>query len=687
MNKFEAKQRIEKLRQTIDEYRYQYHVLDKLEISDAALDSLKHELYRLEQEFPEFITPDSPTQRVGGKPLPKFEKVTHKRPMLSMEDVFTQEEFEAWIERLQKVGGKKVEEFFCMPKLDGLAVSLVYKDGLLVTAATRGDGKIGEDVTQNIKTIDSIPLRLRILTTPIPSLREPEGSSEPRTALKRREIGLPEYVEVRGEIYFPVKAFEKMNRELKAQGLEMFANPRNTAAGSIRQLDSSITASRGLAFVAWNLDGDFGQLTMEEEWEILENIGFRPAPESKRLHSVEAIRKHWLWLQEKREKLGYWVDGMVVRVNENRLYEKLGVVGKTPRGLVAWKFPAEEATTKVKEIQWTVGRTGALTPVAVVEPTWIGGTTVQHASLHNLDEIERLDVREGDTVILYKAGDIIPKIKEVIGTLRPSGSHKTKPPTKCPVCGSKIERRVEEVAIYCTNPKCFVQDREAILHAARAFEIDGLGPQTIATLLENGIITNPADLFLLKPDDVRGLEGFAELSANKLVEQIQSRKTISLPNFILALGIRNVGEQTAIDIANHFQRLDKFVAATLEDLIEVEGIGEVVARSVREYFDQEHNQKLVEYFLKNGIEVRTQKSSTKQTIATGKTFVVTGTLESLSRDDAKDAIRRVGGKVAGSVSKKTDFVVVGENPGSKLDEARKLGVAILSEKEFIAMLS
>ncbi|MBI4435601.1 NAD-dependent DNA ligase LigA, partial [Candidatus Uhrbacteria bacterium] len=489
MTKNEAKHRIEKLKEVIAEHRYRYHVLDKATISDAALDSLKHELYKLEQEYPDLITPDSPTQRVGGKPLPKFEKVVHARPMLSMEDVFTKEEFEAWLDRLEKVGGKRVVDLFCMPKLDGLAVSLVYKDGVLVTAATRGDGKVGEDVTQNVKTIESVPLKLRPLTTPSPSL-------------KRR--GVPERVEVRGEVYFPVEQFERMNKQLEREGKPTFANPRNTAAGSVRQLASSITATRGLAFVAWNLDADFGQKTMVEEWKILEQLGFRPVPESNELLSIDKIMSHWLWLQQKREKLGYWIDGMVVRVNDNQLFEKLGVVGKTPRGLVAWKFPAEEATTKVKEIQWTVGRTGALTPVAVVEPTWIGGTTVQHASLHNIDEIERLDVREGDTVILYKAGDIIPKIKETIVKLRPTGTHKTKPPTTCPVCGSTVERRAGEVAIYCTNPKCFVQDREAILHAARAFEIDGLGPQTIASLLENGIITTPADLFLLKPGDVLG---------------------------------------------------------------------------------------------------------------------------------------------------------------------------------------
>ncbi|TAL50441.1 NAD-dependent DNA ligase LigA [Patescibacteria group bacterium] len=682
MTKTEAKHRIDQLKEVIAEHRYNYHVLDKATISDAALDSLKHELYKLEQEYPDLITPDSPTQRVGGKPLPKFEKVTHKRSMLSMEDVFTREEFESWIARVQKLS-TSLPTYFCMPKLDGLAVSLVYKNGVLVTAATRGDGNVGEDVTQNVKTIESVPLRLRLLTTPNPR----KGAWPPRgftPSLKRR--GDPQYIEVRGEVYFPVKAFEKMNKELEREGKPTFANPRNTAAGSVRQLDSSITASRGLAFIAWDLDADFGQETMEEEWKILEDLGFRPAPESKRFDSIDAIENYWKWLQEKRDQLGYWVDGMVVRVNENDLYEKLGVVGKTPRGLVAWKFPAEEATTKVKEIQWTVGRTGALTPVAVVEPTWIGGTTVQHASLHNIDEIERLDVREGDTVILYKAGDIIPKIKETIIKLRPTQTQKTKAPTSCPVCGSKVERREKEVAIYCTNPKCFVQDREAILHAARAFAIDGLGPQTIASLLENGIITSPADLFLLKPGDVLGLEGFADLSAKKLVEQIQSRKSISLPNFILALGIRNVGEQTAIDIARHFGTLERVMMATLDDLMEVEGIGDVVARSVREYFDQEHNQKLVEHFLKNGVEVH-KPMTTKKTSATGKTFVVTGTLESLSRDDAKEAIRRAGGKVAGSVSKKTDFVVVGENSGSKFEEAKKLGVPTLSEKEFIDMLS
>jgi DNA ligase (NAD+) len=665
MTKSEAQKRIEKLKDVIAEHRYNYHVLDKTTISDAALDSLKHELYKLEQEHPELITSDSPTQRVGGEPLSKFEKVTHSRPMLSMEDVFTREEFEAWMARLEKVGGKKVDELFCMPKLDGLAVSLVYKHGVLDTAATRGNGKIGENITQNVKTIESVPL----------SLRSIKGNTLPAT------------IEVRGEIYFPEKAFETLNRQMKKEGKSEYANPRNTAAGSVRQLDPKITASRGLAFVAWNLNGDFGHKSMDKEWKILESLGFKPVPESDLFLSIDNVRSHWQTLQDRRKKLGYWIDGMVVRVNDNALYEKLGVVGKTPRGLVAWKFPAEEATTKVKQIKWTVGRTGALTPVAVVEPTWIGGTTVQHASLHNLDEIQRLDVRVGDTVVLFKAGDIIPKIKEVIEKLRPNGTHKTKPPNTCPVCGSKIERRASEVAIYCTNPKCFVQDKAAVLHAARAFEIDGIGPQTIVALLENGIIFGPADLFTLKADDVVGLEGFADISAKKLVDQIQAHKTISLPHFILALGIRNVGEQTAIDIANHFLSIDKVASAKIDELMEVEGIGDIVAKSVREFFDQEHNRKLIDGYLAHGVVITSQKQSTKKTTATGKTFVVTGVLESLSRDEAKEKIRASGGKVAGSVSKKTDYVVVGENPGSKFEKAKELGIAVLSEEAFLAMIS
>jgi DNA ligase (NAD+) len=664
MTKTEAKNRIEKLKDVIAEHRYAYHVLDKTTISEASLDSLKHELYTLEQQYPDLITPDSPTQRVGGKPLEKFIKVTHALPMLSMEDVFAREEFETWKERIEKVAGHSIGAFFCMPKLDGLAVSLVYEDGELKTAATRGDGRVGEDVTQNVRTIESVPLRLR----------------ENRAALFQKRI------EVRGEIFFPVAEFEKMNKSLVAKGGDPFANPRNAAAGSVRQLDSAIVALRKLSFVAWDLVADFGQTTMEEEWQLLRELGFRATPESRLLTSVDEIAKHWTWLQTKREKLGYWVDGMVVRVNDNRLYDKLGVVGKTPRGLVAWKFPAEEATTLVREIQWTVGRTGALTPVAVVDPTWIGGTTVQHASLHNQDEIERLDIRVGDTVILFKAGDIIPKIKQVIAGLRPDGTRKTKPPSSCPVCGSKVERCEGEVAIYCSNRNCFVKDQESILHAARSFGIDGLGPQIIASLMQEGLVQTPADLFTLKPDELLGLEGFADLSSHKLVDQIQSRKEITLAKFILALGIRNVGEQTAIDLANSFGSLKKILEASKEGLLKVEGIGEIVAGSVIEFFESEHNVLLVKRYLDNGVRVKDSDGIQNKAGVTGKTFVLTGTLAGLGRDEAKELIRKAGGVASSSVSKQTDYVIVGENPGSKFDDAKRLGVRVLSEDEFVAMI-
>lgn len=661
MTKSEAKKRIEQLKDVIAEHRYQYHVLDQQSISDAALDSLKHELFTLEQQYPDLITSDSPTQRVGGEPLAQFQKITHARRMLSMEDVFTRDEFVAWKERAEKVAGHKIESFFCMPKIDGLAMSLVYVDGVLQTAATRGNGTIGEDVTQNIRTIESVPLKLE-------------------TAVSGR-------VEVRGEIYFPVDAFERMNEQLKREGKEVFANPRNTAAGSIRQLDPKMTASRGLAFVAWDLDLASDLSTVEQRWQWLKELGFRAAPESHVFTTVDEIEAHWYTLQTKREHLNYWVDGMVVRVNDHRTFENLGVVGKTPRGLVAWKFPAEEATTVIKSIDWYVGRTGALTPVALVEPTWVGGTTVQHASLHNLDEIQRLDVRKGDTVILYKAGDIIPKIKEVVMGLRPSGSRKTLPPDACPICGSSIQRRDGEVAFYCTNKRCFVQDQENILHAARAFEIDGIGPQTIATLLEQKLIQRPSDLFLLKPDDLLGLEGFADLSSKKLVEEIQSKKHIDLHRFILSLGIRNVGEQTAIDLATHFGTLEKLLSATKVDLEAIEGVGQVVAESILVFLGELHNQELIEAYLQAGVEIRSKKRPTTTSAIAGKTFVITGTLETLSRDDAKERLRHVGANVTGSVSSKTDYLVVGENPGSKLDEATKLGISILSEQEFLAKLS
>ena len=664
MDKKEASKRIQNLREVIEEHRYNYHVLDHETMSEAALDSLKHELYKLEQQYPDLITSDSPTQRIGGEPLDKFQKITHQSRMLSMEDVFTFEEFQDWYGRALKVSGAKSIDLFCMPKIDGLAMSLVYRHGILETAATRGNGTIGEDVTMNIRTIPSVPLKLH-------------GED------------LPDRVEVRGEVYFPVKAFEKFNAQQEKEGKQTFANPRNTAAGSIRQLDPAIAASRPLQFVAWELVSDLGQKNAEDGFKRLQTLGFKTAPEAQLCVSLEDVKKHWYALQKKREKMDFWIDGMVVRVNDRSTFSKLGVVGKTPRGLVAWKFPAEEATAIVKEVEWFVGRPGALTPVAVFEPTWIGGTMVQHATLHNFDEIERLDVREGDTVVLFKAGDIIPKIKEVVSRLRPNGTHKTKPPSECPVCGTAVQRREGEVAIVCPNPRCFTQDREAMLHAARAFQIDGLGPAIIETLHENNIINRPSDLFLLKPDDLTSLEGFAELSSKKLVDEIQARKKIGLGKFILALGIRNVGEQTAIDLARHFGTLQKFLDVSREALEEVEGVGGIVAESVIAYLSEKHNRELIDAYLDNGVTVTSQASLASQASPAflNKTFVLTGSLTKMGRDEAKEKIRSLGGKASGSVSKKTDYVIAGDEAGSKLDDARKLGVKVLSEAEFMDMIA
>ncbi|MBU0645911.1 NAD-dependent DNA ligase LigA [Patescibacteria group bacterium] len=662
MNKAEAKTRIAKLREEIAYHRYNYHVLDKTTISEAALDSLKHELYKLEQEHPDLITPDSPTQRVGGKPLAKFKKIKHARRMLSMEDVFSFEEFEAWYERGRKLSGKNQLDLFCMPKLDGLAISIIYKNGVLETAATRGDGTTGEDITVNVKTIESVPLNL----------------------MSEKGLEIPGTVEVRGEVYFPEEAFEKMNQEQLRNDKPAFANPRNAAAGSVRQLDSKITAGRGLAFMAWDLEADFGQKTESDEWELLKKLGFRAVENSVVCKYLAEVRKHWEALQKKREKLGYWIDGMVVRVDDNIVFNKLGVVGKTPRGLVAWKFPAEEATTVVQNIEWFVGRTGALTPVAVVNPTFIAGTTVKHASLHNYDEIKRLDVRVGDTVILYKAGDIIPKVKEVLKNMRPDGTHAVHQPRQCPVCGSDVVKKDEEVAIYCKNPRCFAQDREAVLHAAKSFEIDGLGPATVSAMIEKKIVQRAPDLFGVTAEELLGLEGFAELSAKKLVDEIQNKKTIPLANFIVALGIRNVGLETAHDLARHFGSFDKLRQASVDELSAIEGVGQVVADAIVDFMKQEHNQEMIDDYFKQGIVIKnpTQQS---QKLA-GQSFVLTGTLESLTRDDAKDRIRALGGDVSSSVSKNTDYVVAGEAPGSKYDKAKKLGVKILSEREFLTML-
>ncbi len=687
MDKKEAKKRIEKLKEEIAHHRYLYHVLDRQEISDAALDSLKHELYELEQMFPEFKTPDSPTQRVGGKPLEKFEKVNHEIPMLSMEDVFSFEGLEAWKRRIQKILPEENFDYYTELKMDGLAISLIYENKVLKTAATRGDGKVGEDVTNNIKTIDAIPLKLRI-----PSEAEINNFFKKfNTKLHREKIkkNLREFsgrIEVRGEVFMHKKVFERINKEQRKKNLPEFANPRNVAAGSIRQLDPKITAGRDLDFFAYDLVSDLGQTTHEQSHEMARLLGIKTNPFNILCKSLEEVDNFYKKIQKKRDKLSYWIDGIVVNVNSISNFKKLGIAGKAPRGMIAYKFPAEQATTIVREVDFQVGRTGALTPVATLDPVRVAGTTVKHATLHNIDEIERLGLKIGDTVILEKAGDIIPKIIKVLPKLRTGKEKKIKIPEKCPNCDSPVERKRGEVALYCSNPKCFAKEKESVIHfvSRKAFDIEGLGEKIVEQLIDEGLIAGPADIFTLTKGDLEPLERFAEKSADNLIKSIEASKEISLSRFLYALGIRHVGEETAMILANYFGDLEKIKKADLEELEQIPDIGSVVAGSIFDYFSDSDNLEMIDKLLKNGISIKKVKKQ-KQSL-TGKSFVITGTLETLGRDQAKEKIRSRGGKASSSVSKNTDFVLTGENPGSKYDKAKKLGIKIIDEKEFLNML-
>lgn len=655
MNKAEAHKRIEKLRQEIAKYRYEYHVLDKLSIPEAALDSLKHELYKLEQEYPELITKNSPTQRVAGKALAGFKKVPHQVAMLSIEDVFSREEAEAWFDRIKKMEPRGQFEFFSEIKMDGLAVSLVYEDGQFVQGSTRGDGKIGEDVTMNLRTIEAIPLELR----------------------KK----IPGRVEIRGEAFLTKKQLEEINKKQKKEGGELYANPRNTAAGTIRQLDPSIVAERKLSFYGYALITDLGTKTHAEAHKMIAELGIPQNPLNRLCKNLDEVEKFHQEVYKKREKLPYWLDGIVVNINDDRLFERLGVVGKTPRAMIAWKFPAEQATTIVREITVNVGRTGALTPVAVMDPVLVQGTTVTHASLHNEDEIRRLGLKIGDTVIIEKAGDIIPKVIQVLPKLRTGKEKEFHMPKKCPMCGSPVERKPGEVALICTNRNCFAQQLAKLLHVAYAFDMRGLGEKIAEQLIQKGLVHEPADLWKLEAGDFLQLEGFAEISSNKLVKEIQDHRDIDLGRFINGLGIRHVGEETANDLAQAFGSIQHLREADLEKLMKVEGIGEVVAKSVVEHFKDAKNKKEVDHLL----DVVRVKHAAKRKAGplTGTSWVITGTLDAMSREQAKERIRELGGDVAESVSKNTSFVVVGAEPGSKYDKAQKLGVPILNELDFL----
>jgi DNA ligase (NAD+) len=685
MEKREAKKRIEKLKALINKYRYSRHVLDKEIVPIEVEDSLKKELFDLEQKFPEFITPDSPTQRVGGKPLEKFGKVRHPKPMLSFNDAFSQKDMEDWLERDKKLLTKdeisKID-YYCEPKLDGLAIELIYENGILKKGATRGDGIIGEDVTQNLKTIEAIPLRLKEVGEVVKDLKK-EGLNE--VAEKIKKEGLKEVV-VRGEAIITKKNFQKVNEEQIKLGESPFANPRNLAAGSIRQLDPKITAKRMLDSNAYELISDLGQKTHEEKHKILHILGFKTNNKySKYCKDLkEVFNFHDFWYKN-REKLPYEIDGIVVQINDIKIFEKLGVVGKAPRGAIAFKFPLKQSETIVEDIKVQVGRTGAITPVAILKPVEVGGVTITRATLHNEEEIKRLGIKIGDTVIVGRAGDVIPDVVQVLSELRTGKEKEFHFPKNCPVCGTKLVKPAGEAIWRCPNPKCPAKQRRYFYFFVNAFDIVGLGPKIIDRLLDEALISDPADLFLLKEGDILPLERFAEKSARNLISAIQSKKKITLPKFIYALGIRNVGEETAQDLAEHFGSIEKLKKASLEELQKIMDIGPVVARSIYDFFQDKRNLKFIEKLKKVGVEIVSEKKQKVQPLK-GKIFVLTGSLETMTREEAKEKIREFGGEISESVSKKTDYVVLGKEPGSKLEKAKELGVKIINEKEFLSML-
>jgi len=672
MDKKEAKSRIQALKKEVSRYRHAYHVLNKSLISDEALDSLKKELFDLEERFPDLVTPDSPTQRVGGRPLKQFVKVRHYSPMLSFNDAFSEEDMRAWLERIENHLGKSVKpEFYVELKIDGLAIELVYEDGLLVEGSTRGDGVTGEDVTQNLKTVDAIPLSLG--------------------------IGVPKKLIVRGEVFLTKKDFVRINREQEKKGEKIYANPRNVAAGSIRQLDSKITASRKLDSFAYDVVSGLTTKTHEEKHEMLHKWGFKTNPNNKSIKSLEEVFEFRDYWESHREKLPYEIDGIVVALNDNSVSEEAGVIGKAPRAAIAYKFSPKEATTIVGDIRVQVGRTGALTPVATLKPVGVGGVTISHATLHNYDEIKRLGVKIGDTVVVSRAGDVIPQITKVLKEFRIGKEKEFKMPEKCPVDGSKVVR--EGVIYRCSNPNCGARLRESLSHfvSRSAFDLRGLGGQIIDKFLDEGLITDAADIFSLKEGDIASLERFGKKSAENIVAEVNSKKKVSLPRFIYGLGILHIGEETAQLLAKKFFESNRkkinpsslgdfYKHISLEELQTVPDIGPKVAQSIYDWFHNEKSIKFLNRLGKVGVELDMPKTSFRGKKLTGKTFVLTGSLESMSRDKAKERIRELGGDISESVGKKTSYLVAGSDPGSKMGKAKKLGVRTLTEREFISIL-
>ncbi len=666
MEKSKAKKRAEELRNVIADYRYRYHVLDDPTVTDEIYDSLTRELRKIEEEYPDLITADSPTQRVGGKALSKFKSIEHLRPMLSLNDIFDFDELKSWEKRMHKLTGKNNLEYYAELKMDGLAMALQYEDGVFVRAITRGDGKVGEDVTHTVKTIQTVPLRLK------------QSTKVPKEVYK--------FFEIRGEVIIPKKEFEKINKEREKQGMPLFANPRNAGAGTIRQLDPAVAAKRNLQFIAYAIEMDLTGLTNHsDEHNMARELGFKLEPNDTVMNNLDELEKFISKWEKEREKLPYQTDGLVITINNNAEFENLGVAGKAPRGAVAYKYPAETATTILEDIRVSIGRTGAVTPYAVLKPVNVAGSTVRRATLHNEDEISRKDLRIGDTVVIQKAGDIIPEVIEPIKRLR-TGKEKTwKMPKE--IGGIKVVRPEGEAVARLKDLSTGEIRWQQLIHfvSKSAFDIDGLGEKILAQLMEEGLIESAVDIFKLQKDDLIGLERFADTSAQNLIDSIKEHSRVGLGRFIYSLGIRHVGAKTASDIAQHYHNLDNFMKAKSDDLRSIEGIGEIVAQSLANWLSEKKNHELVRDLVDAGVKVDEEKAR-----ATGKfsgtTWVFTGTMSKFTREEAGAKVKALGAEVTNSVSKNTSYVVVGEDPGSKLEKAKKLGLKVLNEAEFSKMI-
>ena len=671
MNTESLHNELQQLKTTLEHHNYQYYVMDEPTIPDAEYDRLMRRLKEIEAAYPDWLTADSPSQRVGGRALDAFSQVQHEMPMLSLDNVFSEQDFRDFERRVvDRVTSKEAVSYCCEPKLDGLAVSILYENGLLTRAATRGDGQIGEDVTENVRTIRAVPLKLR-------------GE------------GYPQRLEVRGEVIIPKADFERLNETARKRGDKLFANPRNAAAGSLRQLDSKIAASRPLSFVAYGLGIVEGeqQTLSESQYDRLQQLKQWGLPLSHymaREQDAASVVAYYTDILNRREQLEYEIDGVVIKVDSLAQQQQLGFVARAPRWATAFKFPAQEELTKLLDIEFQVGRTGAITPVARLAPVFVGGVTVSNATLHNMDEVERLGVMIGDTVIIRRAGDVIPQVVSVVLSERPEDACQVKLPDSCPVCSSKVERLEDEAVARCTGGLfCQAQRKEAIKHFAsrKALDVEGLGDKLVEQLVDAQLIETPADLFRLNPRQLCGLERMGEKSANNLIAALQKAKSTSLAKFLYSLGIREVGETTAQNLANHFSDLQPIMTASHEELIEVSDVGEIVAKHIRSFFAEPHNQTVIQQLIEVGLSwAPVEKLDTSEMPLEGKVVVITGTLSVMGRSDAKNKLQQLGAKVTGSVSKKTDYLLAGESAGSKLTKAQDLGVEIWDEAALIDLL-